>query len=260
MLSIVKRHTNEKWVMLYVDRWLKAPAQDKEGHLTPRGKGTPQGGVISPLLANLFLHYGFDDWMIKQYPNNPFERYADDAIVHCRTKKEAEQLLKAIIERMAQYGLELNLQKTKIVYCKDSNRTGTHEHEKFTFLGYEFRPRHAKNYIKEDFVSFQPAVSSKATLKIWERIRSWKLHLQSHSTLEELAKRYNPVVRSWVNYYGTYYRSALYRVFRPLNHALIRWHCRKFKKLRHPNRARLRLQQTMKRCPALWAHWGIANG
>jgi len=151
-----RKHASEKWVVLYIERWLKAPAQDALGNLAGRDKGTPQGGVISPLLANLFLHHAFDQWMARTHPGNLFARYADDAIVHCRTKKEAERLREAIIRRPAECGLELNLQKTKIVFCKDADRRGKHEHEKFTFLGYEFRPRRAKSYRGKYFVSFLP--------------------------------------------------------------------------------------------------------
>jgi RNA-directed DNA polymerase len=189
------RHAREKWVVLYVDRWLKVAAQDEHGHLTPRSKGTPQGGVISPLLANLFLHDGFDLWMESHHPANPFERYADDAIVHCRTKVEAERLLVAITERLAECGLEINQQKTKIVYCKDANRPATHDHEKFTFLGYEFRPRRAKNYRGETFVSFVPAISATAAKRIRGEMRRWKLSHRSDKSIDNLARMFNPKIR-----------------------------------------------------------------
>ena len=162
MMRAVRKHAQEKWVVLYVERWLKAPAQDEQGNQTPRGKGTAPGGVISPLLANLLLHYALDKWMTGRFPCIPFERYAEDAILHGQKQKEAEHLREAIIQRLTECGLELNLQKTKIVYCKDDDRRSNHEHEKFAFLGYEFRPRRAKNYRGNYFVSFLPAVSDKA--------------------------------------------------------------------------------------------------
>jgi RNA-directed DNA polymerase len=258
LMRAVRKHAREKWVVLYVERWLKAPAQNEQGQLIARDKGTPQGGVVSPLLANLFLHYGFDAWMARKHPSLPFERYADDAIVHCRTKKEAEDLREAIIQRMAECGLELNLQKTKIVYCKDADRRGTHEHEKFTFLGYEFRPRMAKNHRGKYFVSFLPAISDKAAKAIRQEIRGWKLHLRSDKSLEDLARMFNPILRGWMQYYGKYYRSMLHPVFRPLNRRLVRWACRKYKKLRcHQRRATHWLRRISIRSPYLWAHWQI---
>lgn len=258
LMRAVRKHAPEKWVVLYVERWLKAPAQNEQGQLTTREKGTPQGGVASPLLANLFLHYGFDVWMARKYPSIPFERYADDAIVHCRTKKEAENLREAIIRRMAECGLELNLQKTKIVYCQDADRRGKHEHEKFTFLGYEFRPRRAKNHRGKYFVSFLPAISDKAAKAIRQEIRGWKLQLRSDKSLEDLARMFNPILRGWMQYYGKYYRSMLHPVFRPLNRRLVRWACRKYKKLRHhQRRATQWLRRISIRSPRLWAHWQI---
>lgn len=258
LIRAVRKHAPEKWVVLYVERWLKAPAQNEQGQLTTREKGTPQGGVASPLLANLFLHYGFDAWMARKYPSIPFERYADDAIVHCRTKKEAESLREAIILRMAECGLELNLQKTKIVYCQDADRRGTHEHEKFTFLGYEFRPRRARNHRGKYFVSFLPAISDKAAKAIRKEIRGWKLQLRSDKSLEDLARMFNPILRGWMQYYGKYYRSMLHPVFRPLNRRLVRWACRKYKKLRdHQRRATHWLRRISIRSAQLWAHWQI---
>jgi RNA-directed DNA polymerase len=258
LMRAVRKHAKEKWVVLYVERWLKAPAQNEQGQLIARDKGTPQGGVASPLLANLFLHYGFDAWMARKYPSLPFERYADDAIVHCRTKEQAENLREAIIQRMAECGLELNLQKTKIVYCKDADRRGNHEHEKFTFLGYEFRPRRAKNHRGKYFVSFLPAISDKAAKAIRQEIRGWKLHLRSDKSLEDLARMFNPILRGWMQYYGKYYRSMLHPVFRPLNRRLVRWACRKYKKLRHHQRRGTHwLRRISIRSPHLWAHWQI---
>ena len=166
MMGIVEKYTQESWVLLYVKRWLEAPAQDKEGRTVERSKGTPQGGVISPLLANLFLHEAFDQWMSEQFPTLPFERYADDAIVHCRTEKQARYVLQCIRNRLAQYRLELHPEKTVIVYCKDDNRKEEHEHTKFTFLGYEFRPRLSKNKNGNMFVGFTPALSTKAKKSI----------------------------------------------------------------------------------------------
>ena len=258
LLRAVRKHAREPWVVLYIERWLTAPAQDEEGNQAERTKGTPQGGVISPLLANLFLHYAFDHWMAKHHPRTPFERYADDAIVHCRTRAQAEHLLDALRVRLAACGLELNQGKTRIVYCKDANRPWNHEHEKFTFLGYEFRARTATNRRGEYFASFLPAISETATKEIREEIRKWKLPRRSDKSIDDLARMFNPKIKGWVQYYGCYYRSRLYRVFTPLDHLLVRWACRKYKRLRH-HRARgfQWLHRLTKRAPKLWAHWEI---
>jgi RNA-directed DNA polymerase len=258
MMRAVRKHAPERWVVLYIERWLKAPAQDELGNLVAREKGTPQGGVISPLLANLFLHYGFDRWMKENHPETPFERYADDAIVHGRSLEQMQKVAGEIAQRLGQCGLELHPEKTKIVYCKDSDRRRNHEHEKFTFLGYEFRPRLAKNHWGKHFVNFLPAVSEKAIKAIREEIRTWKLHLRSDKSLEDLSRMFNPIVRGWVQYYGKFYRSMLYRLFAPMERALVRWACRKFKKLRdHHRRAKHWLRRVSFRSPKLFAHWQI---
>src|SRR6201988_235027 len=157
LIRAVKKHAKEKWVVLYIERWLKAPVQEENGQLIPRAKGTPQGGVASPLLANLFLHYVFDRWMTANFPQIPFERYADDAIVHCRTEKQAEMIRKAVAKRLSDCGLELHPEKTRIIYCKDDTRKGGHTDEKFDFLGYEFRPRESINRNGKVFTNFSPA-------------------------------------------------------------------------------------------------------
>jgi RNA-directed DNA polymerase len=238
MMKAVRKHARQAWVILYIERWLNAPAQDEEGTLTPRTRGTPQGGVISPLLANLFLHYAFDHWMKRNHSSVPFERYADDAIAHCRSQAQAEQMRQAVAQRLARCGLELNAQKTKIVYCKDEDRTGGSEHEKFDFLGYTFQARRARNWQGKYFVSFLPAISDKASRAIREEMRSWKLQMRSDKSLEDLSRMFNPIVRGWVQYYGRYYRSLLYPVFKQLDRSLSKWACRKYRKLsRHRRRA-----------------------
>ncbi len=160
LLRAVSKHTDLPWVLLYVKRWLQAPLQREDGTLVDRDRGTPQGSAISPLLANLFLHYAFDHWMAKQFPGCPFERYADDAVVHCKSEDQARLVLAALSERMTQVGLELHPEKTKVVYCKDTDRKRSFEHERFTFLGYTFRPRLSKNKHGKHFVNFSPAVSA----------------------------------------------------------------------------------------------------
>jgi RNA-directed DNA polymerase len=258
MLKAVRKHARQEWVILYIERWLTAPAQDEEGALTPRNKGTPQGGVISPLLANLFLHYALDDWMRRNHPTVPFERYADDAIVHCHSRAQAEELRQAIAQRLAECGLELNAQKTKIVYCKDEDRTGSSEHEKFDFLGYTFQARRARNRYGKYFINFLPAISDKAGRAIREEMRSWKLHLRSDKSIEDLSRMFNPIVRGWVQYYGRFYRSMLYPVFRQLDRSLAKWADRKYKKLtRHRRRATHWITRISRRESRLFAHWQI---
>ena len=259
----VKKHAKEKWVVLYIERWLQAPAQAEDGHVTARGKGTPQGGVVSPLLANLFLHYAFDRWMQKTYPHLLFERYADDAIVHCRTEAEAQEVRRAIAVRMQECRLELHPDKTKIVYCKDDDRRGTYPNEQFDFLGDTFRPRRSKNWKGKFFINVSPAVADKAGKAMRAAIRSWRLHLRSDKSIEDLARMFNPKVRGWLQYYGRYYRSALYPIMRQLDRSLARWAYRKYKKLRgHLRRATHWLARISRRDPGLFAHWqmGVRRG
>lgn len=263
LMRAVTKHAKEKWVVLYIERWLKAPAQAEDGHVTERGKGTPQGGVVSPLLANLFLHYAFDRWMQRTYPHLLFERYADDAIVHCRTEAEAQEVRRAIAVRMQECRLELHPEKTKVVYCKDDDRRGTYPNEKFDFLGYTFRPRRSKNWKGKFFINFSPAVADKAGKEIRAEIRSWQLHLRSDKSIEDLSRMFNPKVRGWLQYYGRYYRSALYPMMRQLDRSLARWAYRKYKKLRgHKRRAAHWIARISRRDPGLFAHWqmGVRRG
>jgi group II intron reverse transcriptase/maturase len=256
VLRSVAHHTDLRWILLYVERWLKAPLQLQDGTLKPRDRGSPQGSAISPVLANIFLHYALDLWLAREFPDVPFERYADDAILHCKSKQNAHVVLDAIIERLAQIGLELNLDKTRIVYCKDSNRTGSHEHEQFTFLGYTFRPRRVRSRRGEFFVSFAPAVSDDAAKAIRRVIKRWRLHLWSGKTLADLAREINPIVQGWVNYYGRFYPSWLARSLSAINRYLVRWAMQKFKRLRrHRKQAWILLACVAAREPGLFAHW-----
>ncbi len=258
MLKAVRKHTDCKWVLLYIERWLTVPAQLEDGSLEQREKGTPQGGVISPLLANLFLHYTFDEWMRRNFPTIKFERYADDMVVHCRTQTDAESLREAIAARMGECKLELHPQKTKIVYCKDSNRSDGHSNEKFDFLGFTFRPRKAKNRQGVYFVSFSPAISQKATKEIRQTIKGLRLHRRSDLSIDQIAALVNPQLRGWIQYYGRFYRSEMYRVFDPFEKTLGRWATRKYKRMRRRwGRAMCWLRTIRNRQSGLFAHWHL---
>ena len=262
LMRAVRKHTDCKWILLYIERWLKAPAQLEDGSLINRDKGTPQGSVISPLLANLFLHYAFDEWMRRNHPHILFERYADDIIVHCKSERQAKWTKTVIEGRLLECKLEPHPEKTKIVYCKDDYRRGNYVNEKFDFLGYTFRPRGAKaRHKKRFFVGFNPALSNKAAKSMGDTIRGWKIHLMSDKSIEEISRIINPVVRGWSNYYGQYYRSALYPIFNQLNNALRRWAMRKYKRLRGRNRkATLWLRRIAHRDRGLFAHWNFSTG
>jgi RNA-directed DNA polymerase len=260
MMKLLGKHTDREWIHLYVERWLKAPAQSRDGTLSNRNIGTPQGGVISPLLANLFLHYAFDEWMRRNYSSILFERYADDIIVHCRSEKQARWIKAMIEKRLVQFGLEIHPGKTRIVYCKDDDRKESYPNENFDFLGFTFRPRRSKNRWGKHFINFSPAVSRKAVKSMHQTMRDWHLHLRSDKTLEDLSRMFNPIPQGWINYYGSYYKSALYPVFRHLDHILVRWAMRKYKKLRgHQRRAGYWLRRIAQNEPSLFAHWQLIH-
>jgi group II intron reverse transcriptase/maturase len=256
MLTAVRHHTDCRWVLLYIERWLKAPVQLEDGSIVPRTTGTPQGGVISPLLANLLLHYAFDMWMARTYPHIPFERYADDAICHCRSAEEAQALWKALADRLSICKLVLHPEKTKIVYCKDVNRRGDYPHQMFDFLGFTFRARktvwHGHRYAH----GFRPAVSPKALKAIGRTIRGWALHHRSDKSLQDLAATYNLCIRGWINYYGQFYRKQLRPTLLRIDTYLVRWARWKFKRLRGRHRGAWQWLTRVRRAnPTLFSHW-----
>jgi RNA-directed DNA polymerase len=256
VVKAVEANTDQPWVVLYVKRWLTAPVQYPDGTLVVPDRGTPQGSAVSPGLANLFLHYALDAWMAREYPGIWFERYVDDGVVHCATRRQAVELRRAIAHRLAAVGLLLHPTKTKIVYCKDSRRRGSHEHTSFTFLGYTFRPRRARNSkTRENFTSFAPAISKDALKAKSQEVRRWRIHLRTTWTLDSLAKAMNPIVRGWMNYYGRFYRHEMYPLLRRINAYLVRWAQRKYERLRAFTRVKAWWRQVVKRDPALFAHW-----
>jgi group II intron reverse transcriptase/maturase len=255
LMALVRKHAKEAWVVLYIERWLRAPFQTSDGTVTERTSGTPQGGVISPVLANLFLHYVFDDYMVNEFPSIPWARYADDGIAHCVSLKQAKYLLRRLQERFVKCGLELNLEKTKIVYCKDDDRNGDYENTSFDFLGYTFRPRHAKNKFGKYFTSFLPAISEKAQRAIRKKVRSWKLQMKPDKSLQELANSVNSQIQGWLNYYTYFYKSEIYDALRYINRCLVKWVRSKYKKRRARRKAEHWLGNVAKRDTKLFAHW-----
>jgi RNA-directed DNA polymerase len=259
LLKAVSHHTDERWVLLYIARWLKAPMQMPDGTLKAREVGTPQGSPISPLLANLFMHYAFDRWMDRNNPGCSFERYADDVVVHCNTEDQARQLRADIAERLKTLGLELHPDKTKIVYCKDAKRRGDSEHTSFDFLGYTFRGR-TVNSRRGRFFGFNPAMSTAAKKAKSKQIRDWHLNRRSGTDLFGLAEAINPQVRGWINYYGAFYRSELHFLTARIDEHIVRWAMRKYKRLRgRPARAWAWLQAVRQLDPTFFAHWQIAQ-
>ena len=260
LMRAVGKHTDCKWIRLYIQRWLVTSVQMPDGSMVETERGTPQGGVISPLLANLFLHYAFDTWMLRSQPYIPFERYADDIVCHCKNEAQARWLLVSIQKRLAECNLELNMHKTKIVYCRDTRRKGSYHNTEFDFLGFTFQQRGVKSPNGDIFMGFNPAVSNKAIKLIRSEIRSWQLHLRSDKSLQDLSRMVNPILRGWVNYYGRYFRSRLYHALNPFHRILTKWAMRKYKKFKgHQRRASRWLLKIRKVSPHLFAHWQLAH-
>jgi RNA-directed DNA polymerase len=255
IVKAVEAHTDAPWVVLYVKRWLAAPLQLPDGTLQQRDRGTPQGSPVSPVLANLFMHYAFDAWLAREYPAVQFERYADDAVVHCVTQRQACEVLAALQDRMAQVGLQLHPEKTKIVYCKDTLRRLDSEQIAFTFLGFTFQPRAARRKDGSKYVRFLPAISKDALKKISAEVRGWRLHRRVSYTFAELATAINPVVAGWMQYYGRFRRSALSPLLARINAYLVRWIRKKYKRLQGTHKAHRKLREITVRYPRMFAHW-----
>ena len=261
ILKALRNHTSEKWILLYCERWLKAPMVSPDGTTIDRVKGTPQGGVVSPLLMNLFMHYSFDLWMSRTFPETPWVRYADDGCMHARSRQEAETIRDCLRDRLNEVGLEMHPKKTQIVYCRDSNRRGQHRPNSFIFLGFEFKTRTARSRNGNMFLSFLPVVA-KSKLKAMRRYIKHQLRIRYRVDLsmEMIASWINPIVRGWLNYYGASYKSAMIPLCRYLNDTLARWASRKFKKL---NRGRQNSYNLLKKAyskqPRLFVHWDLAR-
>jgi len=258
LMKAVRKHTDNRWLLLYIERWITGPIQLEDGTTIIRQRGVPQGGVISPVLSNLFLHYVFDKWMERQFPVQPFCRYADDGLVHCHSEDEAKTIKAALADRLQECGLEMHPDKTKIVYCKDEDRREDHAVTSFDFLGFTFRPRRSKNRWGKFFINFSPAMSNTAGKAIRQEVRRWKLHLRSDKSLHDLARMFRAHIQGWIQYYGRFYKSAMYPTLRHINRKLCLWAMRKYKKLKHHRRqAEHRLGEIAKQHPDLFPHWKL---
>lgn len=231
LIQLLSQHIQVKWVLLYAKRWLKTGIVQEDGSIAVRTRGTPQGGVISPLFANIYLHYAFDKWMSELNPQNPFERYADDIVIHCSSKEEAEILLEKLRLRMAEYKLELHTEKTKIVYCKNYQRNEEHANTSFTFLSYSFQPRTIRDKYgkKKCFVIFNAAISQQAKRVIRRKLKEILQVRWNVATLEWFAQKLNPKIRGWVNYYSKFNQWEMLKVFHYLNERIQKWIKHKYK-------------------------------
>jgi RNA-directed DNA polymerase len=256
MIGLLEKHTHEKWTLMYMNRWLKASVMQPDGSLLKREKGTPQGGVISPLLANLYLHYAFDKWMEEEHRSNPFERYADDIVIHCSTRENAEQLLELIRARMQQYQLQLHPLKTKIVYCKDYRRKDRHENRSFTFLGFSFQPRTIASQQGGRFLVFRAAISQQAKTSIRQAIAEVVRPSRYKHTIAWMAEKLNARLRGWLNYYGAFMKWETLEVFQYLNGLLMRW-IKNVYKIYGKRKAFRKLKEIQCQIPNLFYHWQV---
>lgn len=261
LLKAVRKHVTCEWALLYIERWLTAPMLLEDGTWVERTRGTPQGGVVSPVLANLFMHYVFDAWMVRGYRDLPWCRYADDGLVHCRTEAEAVAMKAALAARLAECQLEMHPDKTKIIYCKDGKRIDKYPNTKFDFLGYGFRPRVVVNRRdKSVFTSFGPQVGASSLKAMRQKVRDLNLRKQTHVTLAEIALKINPILQGWLNYYGRYCPSALDPVWRYVNATLVAWVKRKYKRYKgRKTQASLMISSIAIKRRNLFVHWRLGK-
>lgn len=256
LMELLRQHTEEKWILLYVERWLKAGIEQEDGTIVARTKGTPQGGVVSPLLANLYLHHAFDKWMDQSNASYLFERYADDIIIHVNSKEQAEKLLAALKEQLQEYSLELHPEKTKVVYCKNYRRNEDHDQNSFTFLSYTFRPRTAKDKFdpKKLIVLFNGAISNAAKKSIRQGIRKILNPKWTTGSLESFAKALNPKIRGWINYFGKFFKTRVIAIFEYLNGLVRKWIAKKYK-ITSKAQTYDKFKRIAEETPGLFYHW-----
>ncbi len=258
LMKALSRHCNVKWILLYVERWLKAPLQNSDGSHTRRDKGTPQGGVVSPLLANLFLHYAFDAWVKREMPDILFCRYADDGVLHCRSQREAEYVLERVTQRFRECHLDIHPDKSGIIYCKDKNRKARFKRISFDFLGYTFRPRRCVNKQGLIHPNFLPAISQTSKKAINQEIRGWHIQIKNDKSLLDLSKMFNRILKGWFNYYGRFYPTGMRGIWRSVNKYLMQWVRRKYKRFSwHKTRAFNYVNKLARLNPHLFIHWQL---
>lgn len=256
LLRALRKHCQTPWILLYIERWLKAPMEGEDGKLVERAKGTPQGGVVSPLLANLFLHYALDVWLVRNMRSVRFVRYADDGVIHCKSEEQAKLVMRMVQDRLRECRLEMHPEKSRIVYCKDVNRQEVYPVIQFTFLGYCFRPRKAVDKYGRVYVNFAPAVSREALKAMRQTVRGWHIQLKCDKSLQDLSNMFNPVIRGWKNYYGRFHSSAMKPLWRSINAYLARWLMRKYKHLaKHRTRAYRELSRLAVKLPGMFVQW-----
>ena len=263
LMKALRKHCDRDWILLYVQRWLEAPMETDNGEKIQRSCGTPQGGVVSPLLANLFLHYAFDTWVRRSLPGVPFCRYADDGLLHCRNRQQAEWVMEKLSQRLEDCGLTIHPDKSRIIYCKDRNRKQDHESIAFDFLGYTFRPRRCVDKKGIVHPNFLPAISKTSKKAIHREMRSWHIQLKNDKSLLDLSKMFNPILIGWHNYYGRFYPSGLQRIWRNFNDYLVKWIRRKYRRFAyHKRRASKYINCLARANPDLFIHWkkGVFSG
>jgi group II intron reverse transcriptase/maturase len=258
LMRAVKKHIQQSWIILYIERWLKTPFITETKEVIARESGTPQGGVVSPILANLFMHYAFDRWITRNYPDAPFERYADDAIIHCKSEQKALEILAALKVRLTECKLELHPQKTKIIYCKDKDRTENYPYTEFDFLGYTFKRVFIKDRLGRLQFNFLASVSRKSAKAFRDKLKALSIHRRTGCKIEMLAELLNPMIRGWLNYFGRFNFSAVRYTMDWVNRRLIKWAMCKYKRFkRHQHRTGEWLRKLAKREPSMFLHWSL---
>jgi group II intron reverse transcriptase/maturase len=260
LMKALERHVSEKWVKLYILRWLQSSKQQSDGELIANtGKGTPQGGVISPLLANLFLHYVFDKWFRINYPELKFVRYADDMVVHCKTEQEAQLVLSSIRNRLQECKLALNEEKTKIVQCKDYRQADNSDYsKKFDFLGFTFKPMSLSSKRGRMFLGYGSEVSQKSQTRIINTWKQERWQRRSELSIQDIATRVNPQSVGILRYYGKFKTHHLQRLFRHLENRIVKWVLNKYKGLKQSfSRGYQWLEDLKKSYPTMFYYWTI---